>query len=541
LRSDTVGGLLHGQASVTPDVPFLWTDGTWMSYAETAGRSDKLAAGLQSLGVGPGDRVAVVLPNEQAAVLAVFACARLGAIQVPLNTFLRGEFLRHQLADCSASVVITDAPGLDQIRRMESVLPDLTAVILVGEGDTSPSEYFELIRYADVLAASHQPAFPEVKGTDLFSILYTSGTSGLPKGCLISHRYAANIGKTLGEVGRFEAADRVLTASPLFHTSGQIFAMVSVLHQSGSIAFEREFHASTFIEHAGELEATAVFGVGAVGAMILAQPGRPTDRRHKLQRAIFNGLPAEKQLALEKRFGFRLIGEMYGHTEFVPIAASRADGPRARASGGFPLPDVEVRVVDEDDVPVPAGQIGEIVARPKRAGIMFDGYWNNPEATLDTWRNLWHHTGDYGRFDERGFIYFVDKKKEAIRRRGEFVTARELEGAILKHAGIAAVAVHGVPSELTEEEIKAWIVPEEGVALTPEDLFAFFNAELPYFAIPRFVELVQELPMNQSARVMKHELKARPHTEATWDLVLLGLVVGRDERRISGSSTALAR
>ena len=540
MRSDTVSGLLRRQASVTPDVPFLWTDGTWISYAETAGRSDKLAAGLQSLGVGPGDRVAVVLPNEQAAVLAVFACARLGAIQVPLNTFLRGEFLRHQLADCSASVVITDAPGLDQIRRMESVLPDLTSVILVGvgEGDASPSEYFELKRYADVIATSHEPTFPEVSGTDLFSILYTSGTSGLPKGCLISHRYASNIGKTLGEVGRFETGDRVLTASPLFHTSGQIFAMVSVLHQGGSIAFEREFHASTFIEHAGELEATAVFGVGAVGAMILAQPPRPTDRGHRLERAIFNGLPAEKQLALEKRFGFRLIGEMYGHTEFVPITASRADGPRARASGGFPLPDVEVRVVDEDDVPVPAGQVGEIVARPKRAGIMFDGYWNNPEATLDTWRNLWHHTGDYGRFDERGFIYFVDKKKEAIRRRGEFVTARELEGAILNHPAVAAVAVHGVPSELTEEEIKAWIVPEEGVLFTPEDLFSFFTEELPYFAIPRFVELVRELPMNQSARVMKHELKARPHTENTWDLQLLGLIVSRDDRRVSGSPTA---
>jgi crotonobetaine/carnitine-CoA ligase len=532
-----VGGLLHDQAAVTPDAPFLWTDGVWLTYAETVERSDRLAAGLASLGVQFRDRVAVVLQNEQAAVLAVYACARLGAIQVPLNTFLRGEFLRHQLADCQASVVITDPPGLEQIRKMQSVLPDLKSVVLVAERDGQPDTGFTLTTYDELLAGAQDGVFPEINGSDLFSILYTSGTSGLPKGCLISHRYAVNVGRTLGEAGRFEPGDRVLTASPLFHTSGLIFAMVSALHQGGSIAFEREFHASTFIARAGEVEATAIFGVGAVGAMILAQPERPTDRQHKIQRGIFNGLPAEKQLALEERFGFHMIGEMYGHTEFVPMAASKRDGPRARASGGFPVPDVEVRVVDEDDVPLPPGQVGEIVARPRRAGIMFDGYWNNPEATLDTWRNLWHHTGDYGRFDENGFIYFVDKKKEAIRRRGEFVTAREVESAIVKHPDISAVAVHAVPSELTEEEIKAWIVPEDGAILTPDKLFAFFKNELPYFAIPRFVQLVGDLPMNQSARVMKHELKARPHTEDTWDFELLGLVVARDERRTPGSPT----
>ena len=538
-----MGGLLNNQAASTPDAPFLWTDGVWLTYAETVERSDRLAAGLASLGVQFRDRVAVVLQNEQAAVLAVYACARLGAIQVPLNTFLRGEFLRHQLADCQASVVITDPPGLEQIRRMESVLPDLKSVVLVaerdGERDGEPDTGFTLTTYDELLAGAKDGVFPEVNGTDLFSILYTSGTSGLPKGCLISHRYAVNVGRTLGEAGRFEPGDRVLTASPLFHTSGLIFAMVSVLCQGGSIAFEREFHASTFIARAGEVEATAIFGVGAVGAMILAQPERPTDRQHKIQRAVFNGLPPGKQLGLEERFGFHLMGEMFGHTEFVPMTASKRDGPRARASGGFPVPDVEVRVVDEDDVPLSAGQVGEIVARPRRAGIMFDGYWNNPEATLDTWRNLWHHTGDYGRFDENGFIYFVDKKKEAIRRRGEFVTAREVESAIVKHPDISAVAVHAVPSELTEEEIKAWIVPEDGAILTPDKLFAFFKNELPYFAIPRFVQLVGDLPMNQSARVMKHELKARPHTEDTWDFDALGLVVARDERRTS-TSTAKA-
>jgi carnitine-CoA ligase len=545
LSNETVTHLLRDRAATRPDVPFLWTEDGWLSYAETVEASDRLAAGLRAAGVGFGDRVAVVLPNERAAVLAVYACARLGAIQVPLNTFLRGEFLRHQLADCQACLVVTDAAGLEQIRAMADVLPDLRAVVLVGERDSrsigrAQDSTFTLLTYDELVAAAEPgefPEFPEVTGTDLFSILYTSGTSGLPKGCLISHRYAVNVGRTLCEAGRFAPGDRVFTASPLFHTSGQIFAMISALYQGGSIAFEREFHASTFIARAGELEATAVFGVGAVAAMFLAQPERETDRTHKIQRGIFNGLPEDKQLAIEERFGFQLIGEMFGHTEFVPMTASRADGPRRRGSGGFPVPDVEVRVVDEDDQPLPAGRVGEIVARPRRAGIMFNGYWNNPRATLETWRNLWHHTGDYGRFDEDGFIYFVDKKKEAIRRRGEFVTARELEAAIVKHPDIAAVAVHALPSDLTEEEIKAWIVTEDGAALTPEKVFSFFRDQLPYFAIPRYVEIVDSLPMNQSARVMKHELKARPNTADTWDLEALGLVVDRKDRRASASSS----
>jgi crotonobetaine/carnitine-CoA ligase len=190
-----------------------------------------------------------------------------------------------------------------------------------------------------------------------------------------------------------------------------------------------------------------------------------------------------------------------------------------------------VQVVDQDDLPVPAGQVGEIVARGRRPGLMFDGYWNNPQATVETWRNLWHHTGDLGQFDTDGFLHFVDRKKEAIRRRGEFVTARELENAIAKHPDVDAVAVHAVASELTEDEIKAWLVPAPGASLEPEKLFAFFREQLPYFAIPRYVEVIDRLPTNQYARVMKHELKARPNGDNTWDFQQLGLVVPRDERR----------
>lgn len=534
MNERTVSGLLKARTKSRPDEPFLWCDGAWISYAETLKLSERFAAGLHSHGASPGDRVAMVLPNVQAGVVCVFACALLGAIQVSLNTFLRGEFLRYQLGDSRASIVVTDAMGFEQIKRVAAELPELRTVILVDgieSVDLAGLDAIKVVSYRSVLDSGHVASLPEVAPETIFSILYTSGTTGMPKGCLVSHRYAVSVAGALCDAGRFVRGDRVLTASPLFHSSGQIFAMMSALYAEGSIAFARDFQASTFMALAGELDVTVVFGVGAVGAFILAQPERVTDRTHKVRQGVFNGLPEATQLAIEQRFGIHVVGEMYGHSEFVPIAISPVDGPRRRDSGGIVRADIEVQIVDHNDLPVPIGSVGEIVARPREPGIMFEGYWDNPQATIDTWRNLWHHTGDLGRFDADGFLFFVDRKKEAIRRRGEFVTARELELAIVKHPDVEAVAVHAVDSEITEDEIKAWLVFKPGVAVTPEALFKFFRAELPYFAIPRFVEVVDALPTNHSARVMKHELKARSHGNKIWDFNRMGLTVPRDERR----------
>jgi len=192
-------------------------------------------------------------------------------------------------------------------------------------------------------------------------------------------------------------------------------------------------------------------------------------------------------------------------------------------------------MVDDDDVEVPTGAVGEIVVRPLEPDCLFCGYWGRDEETLHTFRNLWHHTGDYGRMDADGFVTFVDRKKDALRRRGENVSSMELEAAILAHPRIAEVAVHAVESAATEDDIKACVVPQGGQAeLTPDELFGFCSEQLPYFAVPRYVELMPELPKNALGRVLKHELRARGVTPATWDFDKLGLTVGRDRRRGGG-------
>jgi crotonobetaine/carnitine-CoA ligase len=285
------------------------------------------------------------------------------------------------------------------------------------------------------------------------------------------------------------------------------------------------------LARAAETGATIANGVGAMGAALLGTPPSEHDRSHRLRAAVFIPFPAAMHTAFAQRFGVPTSSELFGQTECVPITYSPLSGPRNMASCGRPAADLVVELLDDDDRPVPTGAVGEICVRPREPLAMFSGYWGNPEATVATFRTLWHHTGDYGRAERDGFVVFVDRKKDAVRRRGENVSTMELEAAIALHPAIAEVAAHAVPSDATDDDIKVCIVLTNGETVTPAELFAFFKQHLPYFAIPRYVEIIDELPKNAVARVMKHMLRQRPMTDAIWDLEALGFTVARSERR----------
>ena len=268
-----------------------------------------------------------------------------------------------------------------------------------------------------------------------------------------------------------------------------------------------------------------------MGSALLATEPTSEDRAHRLRKIGLVPFPAERQQLLAERYGVEVNAELFGQTECVPVTYSPSSGPRKPASCGRPAPDLEVVLLDDDDRPVEPGQVGEICARPREPLSMFSGYWGKPEATVQASRSLWHHTGDYGRVTEDGFVVFVDRKKDAVRRRGENVSTQELEAAISQHPAIAEVAVHAVPSAVTDDDIKACLVLTAGCEIVPAELFAFFKEQLPFFAIPRYVEIVPELPRNAVARVLKHELRKRPLTDAVWDFEALGMSVARDQRR----------
>lgn len=529
-----LGPRLERWAAQQPDKAFLRCENGWRSWADTERDSRRIAAGLQALGVSCGDRVALIASTRDALVLNFLALGRLGAIAVPLNTFLRGEFLRFQLADAAASTAIVDAPGLESLAAIAEDLPELARVIAL---DAIPAPAPSLpdrvsLHAFDAIAGSDADFnAPQLSMEDPLALIYTSGTTGLPKGCICSHGYfmASSIPCIENDWIRHE--DVLFTPFPLFHIAGLGLMLGGVLQAGASICFELAFSASGFMQRVIDIGATVVHGIGPMGMAILATPESALDRGHKLRLCTWPPMNAENQQRFEQRFGVDVHCGGYGQTESVPLATmSAADAKQKRTSLGRPTRYMEVRIVDEHDQPVPVGELGEIVARPRRTQIMYQGYWRRPEATVEASRNLWHHTGDLGRADEDGYLYFVDRKKDAMRRRGENVSSFELEQAIVKHGGFTMVAAHAVPSELAEDDIKVCLVLRPGVSPTPEELFAFFKKNLPYFAVPRYVEIMDALPTNANGRVMKHKLRERGIGEA-WDFEAMGLRIERHERR----------
>jgi crotonobetaine/carnitine-CoA ligase len=301
----------------------------------------------------------------------------------------------------------------------------------------------------------------------------------------------------------------------------------------------RQFRAATFMATAREVGATVIYAVGTIGMLLLAQPPSTGDADPgKLRVALLPPMPPASQRAFEERFSVPVVADSYGQTEVLVIGMSSVDGPRKPGSAGRPAPHVEVAVVDDDDDILPTGQVGEIVVRPRVGDTFFSGYWDEPAATLAAWRNLWHHTGDLGRQDQDGTLWILDRKKDAVRRRGENVSSVELENAIRMHPLVKEVAVHAVPSDIGDDDIKACIVLQPESTLEPEELFAYFKRTLPYFAVPRYVEFLPALPVNAVGRVTKVTLRERGLTTTTLDLEALGLVVERTERR-GQSSTAM--
>lgn len=527
-----LGEWLRAEARLEPDRQFVQCDSDWITLGELDRRSDRVACALQQMGVRKDDRVAINLPNRLEYIVLIYAVAKAGAIQVPLNTYLRGEFLRHQLEQTSPRIYVTDEAGLRLLNPVLSELSQQPQLVLVGAADKT-DDLPDSVAYEGWEDTTGDLEPVEMVPSDVCAIIYTSGTTGPSKGCTITHGYYCNLINVFIHFGWYEDGDVIFGANPLFHFSGQTWLVAAALAVRGSVIVEPKFSASTYMARIRETGATTALGMGAMGAAILAQPPDDADRNHKLRHITF--MPSSPDLidAFEKRFGIEPFAEVFGQSECWPALLGDPREPRRPGSMGKVTPGLEVKIVDEEDNEVSHGEAGEIVVRPTEAYRLFSGYWNNENATVEAFRNLWHHTGDQGRVDSEGYFWFVDRKKDSLRRRGENVSSIELEQAILKHQAIAQVAVHAVPSDLSEDDIKACVVLAEGEKPGPEELFEFFRTTLPYYAMPRYLEILDELPANVNGRVQKFRLRERGITESTLDFEKLGLVVARGDRRAS--------
>jgi crotonobetaine/carnitine-CoA ligase len=532
LSATTITAALETRAAADCDKPFvrIGDETAWLSYQDIARQSRRLAAALQLAGVRKAERIATILPNCAESIELVFALSRLGAIQVSMNIYAKGELLRHQLVDSDPQILIADALGLAAAAPFLDQT-SVRAILLVGDlystaPVTAPVESLDALQRA-VGDTGADVAEVTITPDDIAAISYTSGTSGPAKGCLLSHGYYTSIGASYARRNIFQHGDRVLSAMPGYHL-GAISLLISALTVGFSVRLEPRFSASSFMATAAAEDATIIWGTGTMGTALLAQPPGPDDAASPVERALFVPMRVADQEAFERRYNCAVFGS-YGQTELLVVAAEDPTAARRRSSGR-PVESVEVRIADELGHPVPDGDAGEILVRPRAPHGMFSGYWRDPEATAAAWSGLWHHTGDFGRLDQFGELRFVDRKKDAIRRRGENVSCQEVEMVLLGHPAVEIAAVFGVPAPLGEDDIVACLAIR-GAHPEPAQLFAFFTCSLPYFAVPRYLRILPELPLTATGKVAKSELRAQGITADTLDFEELGLRLPADRRR----------
>ena len=517
---DTPVAALRRAVAAHPDKVFLDFSGEKHTYGAFDQASNRFAHALQSLGLTAGAPIVSMLDNNVDAVTTWIAVNKISAISVPLNTALIGQFLRHQIEDAGASLLVCEARYLQRVLDIEDQLTALKTVLVRGVFEPSPGSALTIVSL-DGHRGADDSAFENLPDPGaLNALIYTSGTTGPSKGCMITGNQMCHFARMLTRSAPFGPDDIYWTPLPLFHMNAIATGVVSVMLVVATISFAPKFSVSGFwpaIEASG---ATVVSILGSLGTLLARAEEHEAMARcfGQIQTVKGNPFPEEIKQIWRTRFGVKNVGSnVYGLTEGL-LTSMPADGAYAEGSSGKAAPELDVRIVDDNDNEVPIGTSGEVVCRPLMPDIIFKGYWRRPEDTLKVMGNLWFHTGDIGKFDENGFFYFVDRKKDYLRRRGENISSFEMETSILTHPAIEQVAVHAVPSNLQEDDLKVTAKLKPGAVLSEEALCRWLIERVPYYSVPRYIEFRAELPVNPQGRVLKFQLRAEGATLATWDI-----------------------
>lgn len=488
---------------------------------------NKTANGLLSLGVKHGDKVAIMLPNCPEFLYTWFALNRIGACEVPINVALKGQGLSYQMTQSDCVALVADTQYLDRLEGVTDDLAEVRNVAFISSDGAEVPQWrgFENLTFAELMDHSSDTPNIDVHYSDLASILYTSGTTGVSKGVMFSHHYWYDIWAESVKYSRYTEDDVLYTGLPFFHGNAQgITIGPAILADAKAVIVER-FSASRLWDDCRRWECTEANYIGGIIPILLKQEEREDDNDNPVRLMVGAAAPQDEWHAFQDRFNTKIL-EVYGMTECYCCLVSPYDEPRAGACGKT-ITGWDVRIVDDDDMECEPGKLGEFIARSNKMWVGTTGYYNKPEATLELFQNGWIHTGDLGRMDEDGYFYFVDRKKQAIRRRGENISSFEVESVISAHEAVLESCVVGVPSEVGEEEVKAVVVLKPGQEVSEEELIRWCEPRLAYFSIPRYIAIRASLPKTPSERVEKFKLKEEGITDDCWDREEAGIELAR--------------
>lgn len=518
-----LGDVLRRQARAYERMTFLKLRDGELTFGEVAAIATRLACGFAALGVRPRDHVAAMLTNSADFVHVTFALAKLGAVLVPVNTAYKDEILRHVLASSDSSMLVVDERLLDQVAGVIDQVEHLKAIVIrTGESAAEasarplPNLGRPALAFANLLNQGADEPRTAVRPGDLQAIMYTSGTTGPSKGVIVPHALALICAEDSKRYLAYAPGETIYCPIPLFHAGALWDGMMVALLLGSPIAIVERFSASRFWSDVRYFGANVAMGIFSMIPILLKQPPKPDDKDHPLRAFYLGKSSLDEQF--NARFGVRAV-ETYTSTEAGLVTGSPYGEWRTGSCGQVNHDSLEVDVFDENDRPVPPGEHGEIVVRPRRPLALFGGYYNYPRETVECFRNLWYHTGDRAYRDDDGYFYFVERIKDAIRRRGENISAFEVEHVVNAHPAVLESAAFAVPSELEEDEVAIAVVLRRGVSLAPEELSAFCTEHLPDFMVPRYIEFVGELPKTPIGKLAKHELRARGDhglTPKTW-------------------------
>jgi crotonobetaine/carnitine-CoA ligase len=511
---DVLPNVLARRAAEKPDQIFAHLIG---GESQTYGRLEQLTRGWMGLlrqhGVRAGDRVIVMLPNIE--VLPVWmAISRLGAIEVPVNNAYSGNFLRHMLVSSGASCAVIAEEYGERFAALEGRLGECSKVAFNGGSACDIPNAEAFLVDPEQLESDHGGGEVVLSGHMLGAILYTSGTTGASKGAEVSWTQMHRTSEACPPWHDLDSSDVRYNPFPMFHMSGKL-GVYSAAVLDGTVVIRNGWKTNEFWSDVDKYGVTTSMLIGSTPTFVQKLAPRDDDARHTL-RNILLGPPPEDPLGFCERFGVR-ASVTFNMTELsCPISTGWDQELLGRGSVGRLREGYLARIVDDHDFKVEPGVEGEIVIRSDDPWQIMGGYWGMPEKTIEAWRNLWFHTGDLGRMDADGTFYFLDRKKDAIRRRGENISSMELEAEICEDPNVAEAAVIGVPSDVGEEDVRAIVVPLNPETFDPAELITFLESRVPAFMLPSFVTVTDALPKTPTEKVRKAELKTWPLDERTW-------------------------